>query len=672
MKYSIPMKFLAIFLTALCLVAAVTGVLGIVQAESYRFYSRSFEEWLDVKTEAVCEGLAAQLLQQYAVPKHTNCSEDILTRIGYSYLFSSKYLDSFTESYSYTVADSQGIQLFSQGTPPAGSRSFTFSSTVLFPILVTDSALADMLYGTNYGNTYEYTFYDGSTQMFRDYESPVYTLTLMADPEALLETDGSSLTMIFMVYSLRYSFIVFLIAGLLLFSMGAVYLCCAAGRDRRTEGIQPGGLNRLPLDLYLLIAGSICFGAIALTVPLVESWYYKGADFNFILLTLALLILYVGALSGVGFCYACAAQFKCRNGMWWRHSVLGWMGLQLLRLLRLAFRFISKLFSLLPVIWKWLLVAAGMGLSLFFSLIIAFNSYIPGLLLLVLAGCLAIVLYGGYAYGTLLMGAKRMAEGNLGNKINTRFLFGSYATCAQHLNALADAAVLAAQRQLKSERMKTELITNVSHDIKTPLTSIINYVDLLAKPHTPQEEQQYLEVLGRQSQRMKRLIEDLMDMSKATTGNMAVEITQVDAVEAVNQALGEFADKLAAASLTPVFRSPEASVAVLADGRLTWRVLSNLLSNTVKYALPGTRVYIDLVRQGSQVVLSVKNISREELNVSADELTERFVRGDVSRNTEGSGLGLNIAQSLMELQKGRLELLVDGDLFKVTLRFPCP
>ena len=229
---------------------------------------------------------------------------------------------------------------------------------------------------------------------------------------------------------------------------------------------------------------------------------------------------------------------------------------------------------------------------------------------------------------------------------------------------------MAAQKQLKSERMKTELITNVSHDIKTPLTSIINYVDLLQKPHTPEEEKTYLEVLNRQSQRLKKLIEDLMEMSKASTGNLTADITKLDAVESVNQALGEFADKLEKAQLTPVFRHPEESVAMMADGRLAWRVLSNLLSNTVKYALPGTRVYIDVMALEGKVIISLKNISRDELNVDADELMERFVRGDDSRNTEGSGLGLNIAKTLMELQKGQLQLLVDGDLFKVTLIFP--
>jgi signal transduction histidine kinase len=291
-------------------------------------------------------------------------------------------------------------------------------------------------------------------------------------------------------------------------------------------------------------------------------------------------------------------------------------------------------------------------------------------LLLSLLADVILVCYGAYAYGVLLSGAKRMAEGNLSAKISTRFLVGPFACFAIHLNALADVAVIAAEKQLRSERMKTELITNVSHDIKTPLTSIINYIDLLEKPHTEPEGKQYLEVLGRQSQRMKKLIEDLMEMSKASSGNIPVHIQQIDAAETVNQALGEFSDKLEVAGLIPVFQQPEAAVPMLADGRLAWRVLSNLLSNVVKYALPGTRVYADIDTLPGQVQISLKNISREPLNISADELTERFVRGDTSRNTEGSGLGLNIAKSLMDLQKGRLELVVDGDLFKVTLIFP--
>jgi signal transduction histidine kinase len=179
-----------------------------------------------------------------------------------------------------------------------------------------------------------------------------------------------------------------------------------------------------------------------------------------------------------------------------------------------------------------------------------------------------------------------------------------------------------------------------------------------------------LEVLSRQSLQLKKLIEDLMELSKASSGNLQANIITLDAAESVNQALGEFTDKMQKVNLTPVFYPPEEPIKIAADGRLTWRVLSNLLSNAVKYATPGTRVYLELSREDDKVLLSIKNVSKEELRLSPDELLERFVRGDASRNREGSGLGLNIAKSLMEVQGGSLQLTLDGDLFKVTLVFP--
>ena len=326
----------------------------------------------------------------------------------------------------------------------------------------------------------------------------------------------------------------------------------------------------------------------------------------------------------------------------------------------------EKTFSRLPLIWQWLLI----GMVLVLWLLVAVAERMEGMMALWCCAALAIVLYGANCFGALLEGVKHMRGGDLESKVDDKYLIGSFREFAGELNGLADVAMVAAQKQLKSERMKTELITNVSHDIKTPLTSIINYVDLLEKPHTPEQEKTYLEVLSRQSQRMKKLIEDLMEMSKASTGNIQVEIGKIDAVEAVNQALGEFADKLTAAGLTPVFRQSEENVYLLADGRLLWRAMSNVLSNAVKYALPGTRLYVDVSAVEDKAVISFKNISGAQLNISAEERMERFVRGDSSRNTEGSGLGLNIAKSLMELQKGQLQLLVDGDLFKVTLVFP--
>lgn len=211
------------------------------------------------------------------------------------------------------------------------------------------------------------------------------------------------------------------------------------------------------------------------------------------------------------------------------------------------------------------------------------------------------------------------------------------------------------------------LITNVSHDIKTPLTSIVTYVDLLQKNPAPREQAQYLEVLARQAQRLKKLTEDLIEMSKASSGNLPVELGKTGIVELINQALAEYEDKMESAGLKIVKKLPETELYAKADGRLFWRVMDNILSNCVKYALPGTRVYVDVSADSKGVAVRVKNISREPLEHTPEELMERFVRDDRSRNTEGSGLGLNISASLMELQGGNLEIGLDGDLFKVLL-----
>ena len=467
----------------------------------------------------------------------------------------------------------------------------------------------------------------------------------------------------------------------------AVYLCSAAGRKPGVPEVRAGGLNRIPLDLYLAGGGGLIALCIAGGIALMQ--YLLSSD----VLTaccIGIALCYLGCLVFVGFCFAFVAQLKTPGGYWWRNTVCGyalrlcvrfavWLeGVLSTTILPWLVRMVKKLWAILctgaswlekrvnrfisylPLVWQWLLAGAVCVILVFASEGSFWSLVLWGLL----------ICYGAYCFGKLMDSASRMSKGDLDIKVDDKHMVGAFSQFALSLNNLADVAVVAARKQLKSERMKTELITNVSHDIKTPLTSIINYVDLLQKAQTEEERQQYLEVLERQSLRLKKLIEDLMDMSKASTGNMTVEITRVDVVESVNQALGEFADKLDKAMLIPVFRHDDDVVPIMADGRLVWRVLSNLLSNAVKYALPGTRLYIDLSRMGGKVVLSVKNISREELNIGADELLERFVRGDDSRNTEGSGLGLNIARILMELQKGELQLLVDGDLFKVTLIFP--
>ena len=479
------------------------------------------------------------------------------------------------------------------------------------------------------------------------------------------------------LYAMRYWAIAAVGISLLVFILCAIYLCCAAGRSHRHDEIRLKGLTKLPLDVYGAAVGFGCVALAAFGIDLLDNILWADALYIWGIAASAGLLLAAALVAGL-WLYAVVAQIKMKDGSWWRRSLIGWLLRQIGRFFRFVFRALKRLFDLMPLIWQWLLTAAAMVIVPLFCLFLIAVSYGFFRFVFVLwfiAACLldiAVVCYGAYAFGILYKGTKQMAQGDLNAKVPTQHLFGAFRDFANELNRLADAAVEAAKGQMKSERMKSELITNVSHDIKTPLTSLINYVDLLQKPHTEEEGQQYLEVLSRQSGKLKKLIEDLMDMSKADSGAMQVEIGQVDAAEMLQQALGEFSDKLEEAGLTTVFRQPEQPVPILADGRLAWRVMSNLLGNTVKYAMPGTRVYVDLTRAESHVQISLKNISRQELNVSAEELTERFVRGDTSRNTEGSGLGLNIAKSLMQLQQGDMQLTIDGDLFKVTLTFPVP
>lgn len=483
---------------------------------------------------------------------------------------------------------------------------------------------------------------------------------------------------------------------LVLFAALAVYLCMAAGRKPGSEEIRPGGLNCIPLDIYL---AAVVLGAIGYVLCAAEGLGYFIQQSMLIFLSIYGYGLYAWCLLFVGFCFACAAQFKTPNFYWWRRSVtglcwriavwcwhfgwkcLGWaykiLWTVTIGLVSWAWKTIKKFFSwligwvrklygLLPLSWQWLVGGLLVGGCTFPGLL--WGSSL--LLFISFAIALAVVIYSANVYATLLEAAKRMRGGDLEIKVDEKLMIGGFKDMAQELNGLSDVVMVAAQKQMRSERMRTELITNVSHDIKTPLTSIINYVDLLQKPHSPEDAQSYLEVLSRQSNRMKRLIDDLIELSKASTGNITVNLTTMDAVETVNQALGEFTDKLEAAHLMPVFRAPKEPLYIHADGRLAWRAMSNLLSNAAKYAQPDTRLYVDMVAVDGKVCISFKNISRDSLNISADELMERFVRGEASRSQEGSGLGLNIAKSMMELQHGALELLVDGDLFKATLIFP--
>ena len=675
MRYSIALKFVAILLTAVALVAIFACTLGVVQVAELGLYTDGFDGWIHNRLEWQAYNLAEDLTDRYAVKALTNCPDELLEQLGYWYVFqeSIHWTGLNEESYNFTITDLEGQLLASAQGLPETVEGFFYQTgcSIRYPVVVTDEDVINETYGEDYlhSETIEAETYGDKPVVIRYYESPEYNVEISLDPDAGMARSGTSLELVKLIYEQRYNLMIVLGLALVVFSVGLVYLCWAAGKGAAGSEVKPGGLNRLPLDVYAAVGGVAGFLLGRLALQMMNHWIFGMDNLNPGTLTLVGIVLLAVAVICVGFFFALSAQIKTGSLYWWRYSFLGWLCKKIWKGIRFLWKSTSALFDMMPVMWRYILIGGTMGMALVAAVLLWGRTYVF-LLIPVILFYILVVLYGGYAYGMLLRGAEKMAQGDLNAKIDKRFLIGAYGKCADHLNALADVAIEAAKNQTRSERMRTELITNVSHDIKTPLTSIINYVDLLKTAPDQQAVEQYLEVLGRQSQRLKKLIEDLMEMSKASSGNIPVYPICLDPAETVNQALGEFSDKLAARELTVVFRPPEQPLSMVADGRLSWRVLSNLLSNIVKYALPGTRVYVDVLQLEEQVLISLKNISAEPLNISADELTERFVRGDTSRNTEGSGLGLNIAKSLMELQKGKLQLLVDGDLFKVTLVFP--
>lgn len=467
----------------------------------------------------------------------------------------------------------------------------------------------------------------------------------------------------------------------------AVWLWLVAGKKQGSDEIRPRFICAMPLDL--LAAVCCCAGAGAFLL-LRWGFYLMDSTYAEQEIWMGMSLLSIGAsaslaaLTVLAFGMAFFAQLRLGGIAWLRGTVcgrlLGWFWGALKGLWRRVaarftgrgrawgqfFRRIGELFRMLPVAWQWILPMFGwMVLMLLLG-----RARGGGALLYILLGAVGVMamVWGGWSFGRLKAAAQAMAAGNLKETVSVETLSPSMRGVGEDLNKLGDVCVSAAREQVRAERMRTELITNVSHDIKTPLTSIINYVDLLKSAEDEAQRQQYLQVLDRQSQSLKKLIEDLLELSKASSGNVAVDLSRTDVVEAVKQALGEFSDRLAERELTVLLRPEREQLYAMCDGKLLWRVLSNLLSNAVKYSQSGTRVYVDVKQQASEVVLTLRNISEQELNVTAAELMERFVRGDASRSQQGNGLGLNIAASLMEVQGGSLQLTVDGDLFKVELR----
>ncbi|MGN0539947.1 MAG: sensor histidine kinase [Candidatus Fimenecus sp.] len=453
-----------------------------------------------------------------------------------------------------------------------------------------------------------------------------------------------------------------------------IFLMCASGHKSGVEGIHISRWDKFPIDIILVLAGTAVIGMVSGSVWLLDETLYDAyqnvsfyGDFYALAQTcivLCFLAVYCSAVLLTVVSMTSAVRLKTKTFI---KSSLAFKTINLtFKFIKKICKLISKFFKGLPLVWK---TVAAVTALFFMEMLMATDCFAVIVLLNLLLAALAVLI--SILLKKIQIGTKNVADGNIYGKIDTSHMFGDIKSHAENINRINDGIAAAVQEQMKSERFKTELITNVSHDIKTPLTSIINYVDLLEKEDIENHNaKEYIEVISRQSARLKKLIVDLIEASKASTGNISVEFSEFEIGILLSQAMGEYNERFNNADLELVLNKSEEPITVVADSRLMWRVFDNVLNNISKYAQPHTRVYIDAVKKGKTAEILFKNVSKEQLNISGDELMERFVRGDSSRNTEGSGLGLSIAKSLAELQNGSFEIDIDGDLFKVRLTLP--
>ncbi len=476
------------------------------------------------------------------------------------------------------------------------------------------------------------------------------TIEAYADPAVLSQYSDFDRQIIHLVISTRYAIypVAFfsVIAGIAAF----IALMCVAGKRSGTEEVFLGPVGKIPFDVLSVITLSLIAGMFVLSgssAGITEVFFFTLAFFIFI-------------NASIGLCMSFAARVKL-------HVLL--KGTLIYKTIRL----IVKGILAIPLVWRTIVILATV--SFVELIVIAGSGAEPDVLVI---GWFIeklffypFILYIAFMLRKLKIAGDKIAQGDITYRAGTKGLWGDFRKHALNLNNVSDSVTIAVEERLKSERMKTELITNVSHDIKTPLTSIINYASLIGTtdPSDPKMAE-YSEVVVRQSDKLKRLIEDLVEASKASTGNLEIVPSPLDCVTFVSQTAGEFKERLDSSNLNLITNAPEEPVMIMADGRRMMRIYDNLMNNICKYAQPGTRVYLTLEVINGQAVTTFKNTSSAELNISADELVERFVRGDQSRNTEGNGLGLSIAKSMTELQGGKFDISIDGDLFKVTLSFP--
>lgn len=470
--------------------------------------------------------------------------------------------------------------------------------------------------------------------------------------------------------------------GTILALLCFIFLLCSAGHKNGREGITPSAIHEIHLDVYTVVVAVGAFTGLYLAF----GWIGMNPGM------INLIVLVVLFAAEVIWCtlYFMELAIRLKMGKWWQNTILYRVFRFFGRFCKRVFRGIVKLIRGIPMVWRTALLCLAVCVAEFFGLILFYNDRV---VLLFFWAIEKFILCGAITFVALMCkelqeGSEALADGDLNYKLDTSHMVLSFKEHGENLNSIGEGISAAVEQRMKSEHLKTELITNVSHDIKTPLTSIINYADLIGKEvsgdvkdtgdgagtETAQEREQhiseYAEVLLRQSQKLKKLLDDLLEASKATTGNLEVHPEVCDVSVLLSQAVGEYEQRFSEKKLETILKQPEETVKVMADGRHLWRVFDNLLNNIYKYAQAGSRVYLNVEHDGQNANIIFRNMSAYPLEMSPEELEERFTRGDRSRHMEGNGLGLSIAKSLTELQKGDMEIVTDGDLFKVVITLP--
>ena len=663
--------FCGAILSFILCAASIVGWVFLLESGAYRDQGKQLKQWA---IENYIKGKQSDVVNYY----------DYMTKKKPTNLMDQHYEDIFSPqkvNYCFSVMGKESKKGYSNER----SGPFQYESEVKYEVYLEDKeynkakSFYDKEQAEEYCREEEANAYDaigeiqelanGEYKAIIRYREPVYEKVTIHFyvPEKFMAKDGLYYMFQFIDWGVSSQAI---LVGLMLLFV-ALFLVClikllkVAGYRSKTEEITLSLFDRLPLDGWFVALFFAFCGTIS-----IDYYFSYIEDIIFVIgfvvpiwcvLLLATLLTIVKRCkakklfdyTAISFCYRGLKKAFCR--------ILGGG---------------NEVISQIPLLRKIGLVwCLELAIEFMFMCWGISGIYSPGFYVIgwmLLRGVLTLIVLGiALQMYQLKKGAKEIAEGNLQSTISTKYMMWDFKEHGENLNHIKEGMEQAVEKSLKSERLKTELITNVSHDIKTPLTSIVNYIDLMKKENiSPEIAKEYLQVLDRQSAKLKKLIEDLVEASKASTGNITANMGPTDVKVLVGQMAGEYEERLKEQGIDLVLDMGEEVGLILGDGNLLWRVFDNILNNVCKYAQTGTRVYLSAKEQGNQVVITFKNVSKYPLNISSDELMERFVRGDSSRNTEGSGLGLSIAKSLCEVQKGSFELEIDGDLFKTIITFP--